>query len=232
MSATMDIPGVLYGWDHAGSTAPIVGGGAVGGSGKVISQDDGDTSYVAFENPGGANALYGWDMFVTFPPTVIPGVLDSTSLVAVLKGPDARVISAAEIARVGANPLNYRIFMQMTHRDSGGGYIDEAFWAMDRSQDADYTEVVQPLKFPPGDPSIANPFVFDPTWPEYVTQDQITTGTVEYNPGGGFYLVSTYVGSTEAPTAAGPDLRFTYIALRVTYEPATGDVEGVRRRFY
>jgi hypothetical protein len=145
---TIDVPGVVYEYDHAGSP-----GGVVGGVGAVSSADD-DTSYVWFGNPGGANSTYGWQLFVKFPPTTLPvgATLDSTSLVIRSKGPDARTIMAPYLTAHGLVPANYAPQASSTLRDPAlyttpptYGFLADGFWHPIRTEDAAYHDDVTPL---------------------------------------------------------------------------------------
>jgi len=84
--------------------------------------------------------------------------------------------------------------------------------------DSGYVECVTPLQFPYGvggglDPKTVGPFV------EYISQEMIELGHVEYNPGSGFAISELYQGDSSHPGDLDGDMRITYVALRVTYQP-------------
>ncbi len=190
---TMDIVGPIYEYLHGAESAGIVGGITA-----LESLDD-DTTYVWYGNPGRA---YGttWHLFITFPPTIIPGRLISTSVVTRMKGPDGRALSAT----VNTPWVNLT-------KDTGAvyGHWDPRGVIEDS---ADYETYVVPLV---GHYNTVSGLMEGSE--EFVTQEMIEAGTVEYNPGEGLYMVANYAN----PASAGADLRTTYVALRVTYEVGT-----------
>lgn len=80
--------------------------------------------------------------------------------------------------------------------------------------DVPYVETITPLKFPlDGSGDARHP---DPSWPEFITKEMIEDGHVEYNPNQGFYISDSFRGDGTNPGAKG-EMRFSYVALRVTY---------------
>lgn len=226
----LDIPGTILAYNHAGATGPIVGGV------DAIATEDGDGSYVEYQGGGLTGGTAGYALWIGFPPTTLPGPLVSTSLVIQSKGYDSRtsnvpydVANFGEVLTPGpVVQLSNRLPDPDYHTGPDYGYIDPGpglYWGWaglksgvggPRGDDAttDYVETVTPLTGP-------NDTTFN-TLPdgteEFVDEEKLASGHVEYNPGSGLYLHDSFRGNVAHPSASAV-IRYSYIALRVEYAP-------------
>lgn len=243
---TLDIPGTVLEYDHAGAGVDT---GIVGGA-AAVSVDDGGVTYVRYHEVGLTGGTAGYDLFIDFPPTTLAGTLISTSLVVSAKGTDSRTGSVPyDMANFG-EVLTRGPIVLLNKRDEATyytppdyGYIDPGgafMWgwvAVDGlsgsgprgDESVDYVTTITPLTGP-------NSNVRDdpPTGTEeFVTEESLAAGHVEYNPDGGLYFSDLNRGSGAHPSADA-DIFYNYIALRVTYEGSTitGSKGPTRRQFY
>lgn len=208
-----DIPGTIHEYDHSGAVGNIVP------DASATTTEDGDTSYVSYQGGALTGGTAGYQLFVKFPPTPIIGVLTSTALVIQAKGTDSRTGNAPYDAAHGLTSIG-PVALIVRRGDDGSFIGPEAeFDNIRGAESTDYVETVTPLQSPPGT--------------EYVDQHMIEIGNVTYNPGTGINILDSFRGDGANPGVP-TEIRYSYIALRVTYEVPDpfGGLDNVRRRFF